>query len=610
MHRRARLGRVVDSHHHHSTAERPNYFRPALEMLEDRQLLSTVNWDLIADQSFITLTVPNQSVPSGTALGDITVKLRDQTGSSSTWTLGATSHISGQLATDYTDFSSIQFSTGVSTLAAQTSGNYRPNFAVWNGSSYTDSTTAAADFAAKLVGALPLIGDTTLGYLAISDLTYDIASTPLLFTGANFPANTTSFSTTGGTVGVDGQTVTIPFLYSGQPVADSLSLLNPLSGTNTSATGSVTSLGGLSRQLNLPLNIPVTLTVGTSTVNGTVTGTIVATATLEPPPSVIPTGGRQLFYNQSTWDGGVDSITTSDDAAIATDKTAYIAGSGSASSSALSSFSRGINGVMVDLLGGGAHTSIDASDFIFKTGNDNTPSGWATAPAPIAITVRTGAGVSSSDRVEILWGANAVKKAWLEVEVLNTAHTGLAATDVFYWGNMVGDSNLNFATSGADSSNVLANPTGAASISNTRDHNRSKVVNGTDSSLALANVANLTRINLSAGSMGPVGGGDISGSGGGSIEAGPAASAAGDSGIASGLSATAAAASSPVHVPAWVLDRVRKLDLNSGPVADYFQYLHDQGTPQAKAILTKADRIADALHLDDHFLDSLLDDLE
>ncbi len=323
-----------------------------------------------------------------------------------------------------------------------------------------------------------------------------------------------------------------------------------------------------------------------------------------PGVSTIPTGGRQLFYNQSTWDGGVDSITTSDDAAIATDKTAYIAGSGSASSTALSSFNRGINGVMVDLLGGGSHTAINASDFIFKTGNDNTPSGWATASAPVLITVRTGAGVSSSDRVEILWGANAVKKAWLEVEVLNTAHTGLAATDVFYWGNMVGDSNLNFATSGADSSNVLANPTGAASISNTRDHNRSKVVNGTDSSLALANVANIVRINLSAGSMSPVGGGD-----GGGIGAGPAASSAGDSGIASGLSATAATASSPVHVPAWVLDRLRKLDLNSGPVADYFQYLHDQGTPQAKAILTKADRIADALHLDDHFLDSLLDDL-
>ncbi len=321
--------------------------------------------------------------------------------------------------------------------------------------------------------------------------------------------------------------------------------------------------------------------------------------------SVIPTGGRLLFYNQSTWDGGVDTVTTSDDAAIATDKTAYIANGTSASSTALSSFNRGINGVMVDLLGGGSHTAINASDFIFKTGNDNTPSGWATASAPVLITVRTGAGVSSSDRVEILWGANAVKKAWLEVEVLNTAHTGLAATDVFYWGNMVGDSNLNFATSGADSSNVLANPTGAASISNTRDHNRSKVVNGTDSSLALANVANIVRINLSAGSMSPVGGGD-----GGGIGAGPAASSAGDSGIASGLSATAATASSPVHVPAWVLDRLRKLDLNSGPVADYFQYLHDQGTPQAKAILTKADRIADALHLDDHFLDSLLDDLD
>ncbi len=229
--------------------------------------------------------------------------------------------------------------------------------------------------------------------------------------------------------------------------------------------------------------------------------------------------GRQLFYNQSTWDGGTDSVTTNDDSAIATDKTAYIAGSGSASSAALSSYTRGINGVMVDLLGGGAHTSIDASDFIFKTGNDNTPSGWATAPAPVLITVRTGAGVNSSDRVEILWGANAVKEAWLEVEVLATSHTGLASTDVFFWGNLIGDSNLNFATTGSDSANVLAHLGGDGSITGPLDHNRSTTVNGTDSSAALANVASLTRINLTAGAFAPVGAG-----GGGGIVAGPAAS--------------------------------------------------------------------------------------
>ncbi len=90
---------------------------------------------------------------------------------------------------------------------------------------------------------------------------------------------------------------------------------------------------------------------------GSQTHVVVTPATNQNYLATFQTGSvarRQLFYNQSSWDGGVDSITTGDDSAIATDKTAYIAGSGSASSTALSSYTRGINGVMVDLLGPGA----------------------------------------------------------------------------------------------------------------------------------------------------------------------------------------------------------------------------------------------------------------
>ncbi len=321
-----------------------------------------------------------------------------------------------------------------------------------------------------------------------------------------------------------------------------------------------------------------------------------------------------LFYNQSSWDGGADTVTTSDDSAIATDKTAYIAGSGSASSTALSTFTRGINGVMVDLLGPAAHTSINASDFIFKTGNDNTPSGWATAPAPILITVRTDAGVSSSDRVEILWGANAVKKAWLEVEVLNTAHTGLAATDVFYWGNMVGDSNLNFSTTGADASNVLAHIGGDGSISGPLDHNRGKSISGADASVALANIGSLTRINLSAGSMGPVGGA-------GGIEAGPAASPAGggiaakpsifvsavigdDAGIASALVATASSSrADPRPAVPSVAYSLRDAVVESRRVAAYFNQLAEEASSKPRV---SAACLHDVVDIDDDVLDSLV----
>ncbi len=100
---------------------------------------------------------------------------------------------------------------------------------------------------------------------------------------------------------------------------------------------------------------------------------------------------------------------------------------------------------MVDLQG--THGAITASDFIFKVGNNNTPSTWTAAPAPASVVVRPGAGVSGSDRIELIWGADAVKNLWLEVIVKgndatggNNTNTGLATSNVFFFGSRVADS--------------------------------------------------------------------------------------------------------------------------------------------------------------------------
>src|SRR5262249_43841374 len=132
------------------------------------------------------------------------------------------------------------------------------------------------------------------------------------------------------------------------------------------------------------------------------------------------------------------------------------------------------------------------------------------------------------------------KNAWLEVEAKNTANTGLAATDVFYWGNLVGDANLNFSTTGGDATAVLQDVGGPAGISSAQDLNRSGSITGGDATVALQNVGGITRINLTAGAFGPVGGDGL--------VAAPAAAAsnspvsAGDSGISSGLAAASATA--------------------------------------------------------------------
>src|SRR5207248_5029700 len=102
------------------------------------------------------------------------------------------------------------------------------------------------------------------------------------------------------------------------------------------------------------------------------------------------------------------------------------------------SYSKGINGIIVDIAGlpsGGA--SLSADDFIFKGGNDNNPSAWPAAPAPAAVTVRPGP--SGASRIDITWPDGAIQKQWLQVTVKADANTGLATADVFYFGNAVGD---------------------------------------------------------------------------------------------------------------------------------------------------------------------------
>ena len=56
----------------------------------------------------------------------------------------------------------------------------------------------------------------------------------------------------------------------------------------------------------------------------------------------------------------------------------------------VSGFADGINGIMVDLSAVGSW-NINASDFTFTVGLNNSPSKWAAAPTPSTVSVRTGA---------------------------------------------------------------------------------------------------------------------------------------------------------------------------------------------------------------------------
>ena len=214
--------------------------------------------------------------------------------------------------------------------------------------------------------------------------------------------------------------------------------------------------------------------------------------------------GLYIFYNDSYFDGNNPAANAQDDNAIAPDKQALLPGQ-TATFSNYTSYSHGINGIMIDVLG--LPTTPSASDFVLKTGNSNNPAAWGDGPAPQSITVRPGAGVGGSDRVTIIWPdynasnnppnpANvAVYNQWLQVTVLaavpgGNQHLGLAASDTFYWGNQIGETGNvpgDTAVNALDTSAVINHYTGfsPAGISNPYDINRDNDVNAIDASLVI-----------------------------------------------------------------------------------------------------------------------------
>ena len=301
--------------------------------------------------------------------------------------------------------------------------------------------------------------------------------------------------------------------------------------------------------------------------------------------------GRNLFYNQSgtgptgtlRYDGNNAAITSLDDNAIALDKVAYIPTAGTAVPSTfanVSSYSKGINGIMIDLAG--SHGSIEASDFIFRVGNNNTPStSWSTAPAPASISVRAGAGVGGSDRIEIIWNTGDITKKWLQVVMKTDAGTGtgLAALggtytatygDVFYFGNALADSGLGDSSTlatvdGTDELEARNHPAGLGTnvpITNIRDYNRDAVVDGSDSLLARNNPAGGTAavryINIVAGSPpnAPEGDGDA-------FSGGDGGGGGGGGAVPSAVAMTSGSSSTSESSPTWLAN-----SLSSGSAGD------------------------------------------
>ena len=216
---------------------------------------------------------------------------------------------------------------------------------------------------------------------------------------------------------------------------------------------------------------------------------------------LVPNGtvaGRHVFYNHSAFDGHDAAPGNADDAAIAPDKQPLVGGGASAGVATLAnvtSYSRGINGVMIDLSGAGGTPGED--DFDFRIGTEGSPDSWVPASSPASVTVRPGAGAGGSDRVTVIWEDGAIRNEWLQVTVRPSATTGLWSPDVFYVGNLVGEAvaplpNGPFAVDARDlvatRLHVRAAP---VAITEMADFNRDRRVNSRDLAVVRGNYGNM-----------------------------------------------------------------------------------------------------------------------
>jgi hypothetical protein len=144
---------------------------------------------------------------------------------------------------------------------------------------------------------------------------------------------------------------------------------------------------------------------------------------------------------------------------------------------------------MIDVSGLPSGAALSAADFAFQSGSGNGV--WSAAPAPSSVTVRRGAGVGGSDRVTITFPDGAIKNQWLQVAMNATANTGLVQRDVFYFGNIVGDtgdSATSAVVNALDMAAVKRALNTASTLVGKLDFNRDGRVNSLDLATVRANL--------------------------------------------------------------------------------------------------------------------------
>jgi len=148
----------------------------------------------------------------------------------------------------------------------------------------------------------------------------------------------------------------------------------------------------------------------------------------------------------------------------------------------ISNYANGLTGIMVDFVDG----NLSEANFQFRVGNTSDIGNWISGPDPSSFSVQTGAGVEESDRVTISWSEQAIVNSWLQVTISNS---GLPVEDVFFFGNLAGDTNRDGAVTAIDAMLIVNdlnnNGIHAASIDDSHDINKDGSVSPIDLAIVI-----------------------------------------------------------------------------------------------------------------------------
>ena len=201
--------------------------------------------------------------------------------------------------------------------------------------------------------------------------------------------------------------------------------------------------------------------------------------------SVAGIESRQVFYNNSSFDGNGATVGVEDDLAIGIGKFALLPGQ-TASFSNYTSYTNGLNGFFIDVSNLPKDVELTSADFSLAMGNGSSIADFTAIATPFEVSTRRVSGANSGDRVSLTIADGAVRGTWLQVTLLANANTRLTANDVFYFGNSVGetgDSASDAAVTGSDVLGTRANRTSPftpAGETNRFDFNRDQRVDGID----------------------------------------------------------------------------------------------------------------------------------